>query len=391
MDNQQIIEALTALVTGIQNQQNAQALQHQEHQAALVLQQGQQQAAMAAQQLAQQNRHDALLQHLQGNNNVQGPRATTLATIPNYSGSPEDDLVDWEATLYRAAEVDDWDEAMLRRVAISKLTRTALTWQGQTGHALMTWDDWIGGLRALFSPQLSLPEWILKVEGRRQAQSETGAQYAIDKAKLCRRCPVPIAEQDIIPYLVRGLNRPDQAAALLGNMPVTVEDFVTRIRDIEQVGYSSLSTTVATPNPPNNETADYIKALTAQVASLTATVQSLTLRPRYPQNFRPYQTGGNQVNQQGMSTFRPATPTPFRPGTPTFQSSGNAGQQTAFTPRPAQAYIPRQRAPLSEQKCWTCNNFGHLSRDCPTRISASSFFSGNEEADLQGQGWPTEQ
>ncbi len=192
MENQQIIDALTALVNGIQNHQNAQAVQHQ-----------QQQAAIAAQQLEQQNRHDALLQQLQGQNNNHGPRATTLATIPNYSGSPEDDLVDWEATLYRAAEVDDWDEAMLRRVAISKLTRTALTWQGQTGHTLLTWDDWIGGLRALFNPQLSMPEWILKVESRRQVQGETSAQYALDKAKLCRRYPVAIAEQDIISEIAK--------------------------------------------------------------------------------------------------------------------------------------------------------------------------------------------
>jgi len=224
MANQQLIDALTALINGIQNQQDAQAVQHQEqqatmtaqqnaHQAALLVQHGQQQEAIAAQQLVQQNRHEALLQQLHGQNNFHGPMATTLATISNYSGSPEDDLVEWETTLFRAAEVDGWDDAMLRRVAISKLTRTALAWQGQTGHTLMTWDDWIGGLRALFNPQLSLTEWILKVESRRQAQGETGVQYALDKAKLCRRCPVAIAEQNIIPYLVRGLNRPDQAAA----------------------------------------------------------------------------------------------------------------------------------------------------------------------------------
>jgi len=363
---------------------------------------------MAAQQLAQHGVHQQWLLQLQDQNNNRGPRATTLATIPNYSGDPTNDLADWEATLNRAAVVDEWDQAMLRRVAISKLTGPALTWQNQTGHAVGLWNDWIVALRAMFHPQLSIAEWVLKVESKRQLPGESGAQYAMDKVKICRLCPIVLAEQDMIPYLIRGLHRPEQAAAMMGNVPLTIELFVNRIRVLEQIGYQSttgsfpsltsggsVSVVVPAAVPPiPEETSAQIITLVTQMTALTAAVQGLATRPRPSWNPSPnagFRAAGAATSfSPGAGSFRPATPSPFRSATPTNTQVG-AGRGQPFVPRTNPPYVPRPRTPLNELQCWTCGYFGHLQRDCPSQTSASSFFSGNEEADLQGQGWPNEQ
>lgn len=214
---------------------------------------------------------------------------------------------------------------------------------------------------------------------------ESGSQYAMDKVKICRMGPIVLTELDMIPYLIRGLNRPEHAAAVMGNLPVTIEQFVTRIRLLEQIGYHGSTATTATPSSiitvpviPDAHTAR-IDTLSSQMSTLTAAVQSLVNRPRAswnPQPRAPYQAASTgSIPQQNPQPFRPATPSSFRSSTPQGSQIGSGrGQQ--FTPRSHQLYIPRPRTPLNELQCWTCGHFGHLQRDCP---------------DLEGQGWASEQ
>ena len=168
--------------------------------------------------------------------NRQAVRSSTLAAIPTFSGGITESLADWEAAIARVSLAEGWEDPMKRQVAIGKLTGTALAWHHQTGHTLELWNDWLAGLRLLFQPRLSLTEWCLLVEGRRHIPGEHSAQYAMEKAKLCRLCPHPLNEADIVTYLVRGLSRPDHVSALMANPPATIDGFIDAMRRMEQTG-----------------------------------------------------------------------------------------------------------------------------------------------------------
>lgn len=96
--------------------------------------------------------------------------------IPMFSGTPAEDLDDWIADIDRVALIEGWNGNVKRRVAISKLGGIAKSWQDLTGHDLEDWEDWIDRFETTFRPHLTLVEWGVKVEGRRQLPGESGAQ-----------------------------------------------------------------------------------------------------------------------------------------------------------------------------------------------------------------------
>jgi len=83
---------------------------------------------------------------------------------------------------------------------------------------------------------MALTEWSLLVESRRQMPEELGSHYALAKARLCRRCPFPLAEQEVVIHLIRGLSRPEQVSAMMTAQPATVDGFI--------------ETVLRTPGPP---------------------------------------------------------------------------------------------------------------------------------------------
>lgn len=121
--------------------------------------------------------------------------------------------------LNQVATAEQWDEVNKRRVAIGKQVGVAAHWYDQSDHVFNTWLGWIAHLRATFEPQISLADWCLMVESRRQAPGESGAQYAFEKSRLCHRCPLQITEAEIVPYLARGNMRSEHASVLMNPVP----------------------------------------------------------------------------------------------------------------------------------------------------------------------------
>lgn len=353
---QALVDALQAMVQGMNNQQEG-----------------------------QQARHAELLAQLHNQN---GLRSSALATIPVFSGAPSESLADWEAAIERVTVAEGWDAVRRRRAAISKLSGAALSWQNQTGHALEEWAGWIEGLRVLFRPRLSLTEWCLLVEGRRQAPGESSALYAMEKMKIIRLCPNVLNEADSVSYLIRGLNRQEHVAAMMGNPPATVVDFVERARGLEQMG--GVSTTLATlaphlgtvsttsaskPQLPDAQEVAIPKAVADQLAGLTVALRRL-----------------ESMMRTSAGRFGPAGPGPamgpsaVATGPPPAAPVGDP--RAGYVPR-ADGPAPRPRRPLSEVQCYECSRYGHFARECPDRRTAAAYYySGNDLASLPGQGWP---
>ena len=362
MAENDLIEALRALTAGMAGQQQQQVVM-QQHQNDL---QQQQNATFQAAILAQQADLQALLtaqqqhhrqQHLGQQDRL---RSAATASVPTFSGAVGESLEEWETILGRVAAAENWDDGNKRRVAIGKLTGVAAHWHDQSGHLLLEWAPWIAQLRATFEPRLTLAEWCLLVENRRQLPGESGAQYALEKARLCRRCPHQLAEADIVPYLVRGVLRSEHMSVLLNPIPVDVATFIDTIRRLENIGGHTPLATPPTIPPIGTQQPDLAVLLKEFGGQITSAIDQLKLvvekRPSPPYVQNP----ATRMPYQQPST-QPSTSAPFRP-----------------------------RRPISEITCYRCYQKGHYQSACPvqspTVAAAMVAPAENELADPLGQG-----
>ncbi|KAI9555951.1 hypothetical protein GHT06_018493 [Daphnia sinensis] len=259
--------------------------------------------------------------------------------IPMFSGTPAENVDDWIADIERAALVEGWNENVKRRVAISKLGGVAKNWQDLTGNALANWVDWLARFEATFRPQLTLVEWGVKVEGRRQLPGESGAQYALEKAKLCKLCPHPLAEPEVVFYLIRGIQLVEQRSALMSNPPATIAGFIDTIQRLEQLGGPATDFTGNTITTSATE-----KELLAKILSQLPGHYGYTAPP----NWRPrYSTG-------------------FVPSPPWRAPSGVVRSSTPWNNGPrAPAGAVRNGVYSTTRGCYNCDQVGHIARDCP--------------------------
>ena len=264
-----------------------------------------------------------------------------------FSGCVSESLYDWLQLVNRKALAENWRDDVKRRAAISTSFGKVLTWQEEFGVNLLQWNDWIQGLRGAFEVQLTEGQWQALVEGRKQQPNETGAAYVLDKVKLCRRRSVPLTDVELIPFQIRGLHRPEMRSVLMGNPPVSGNDFLTEVRRLEIIVDS-----VAGPVKEVTEKEDEKKIAND---SLFQAVEALT----------------NQVAVLTRSVIRPASPGQER-STP---------KQVTFDRRP-----PGSR---NEVQCYNCHDYGHISRDCP-RLNPRWNMKRpeNESADPSGQSRP---
>lgn len=252
-----------------------------------------------------------------------------------------------------------------------------MRWQDLTGHGHALWADWLGALEATFLPRLSLVEWCLQVERRVQLPHESGAQYALEKMRICQSCPHQLPAADVVNYLSKGLYHPDQRAIMLANPPANLDAFITRIRDLEAIG----STPMPRVDPVNT---------IPQVASLSTPPDLAAVLKSFGDQII-------QIKQDVREVVRSVIPAPTTSWrSPAFRPASQApASQTSFGPRPAynETFARRPRIPLSEITCYNCQYKGHYANDCPEpkrvarpqEIVASYSFPENDPAGPWGQ------
>lgn len=294
-------------------------------------------AILTQQQLHQQMQvqYQALLQNNEAPLDARRhPRTAACDRIATYAGLPSDKLDEWLDTVERVAEVEGWGELDKRRVAVSKVSGVAAQWHDRVGHDHLSWATWVEQLRAAFEPKLTMAEWGQLVERRKQIAGESGIQYALDKVRLCRRCPIELPEKDLIPYLIRGLGRPEHAAVFMAAPPPTVSEFMTTMRRLEALGQLPPADTQVVPT-----VTDGSPKPAGPTAALT--VNELTTA---------FKAFGSQLAEQLGKAFLPTqrSPSTFRP--PDTAANGR-----------------RPPAPRGEIRCYECGLFGNYARECPKR------------------------
>ena len=275
-----------------------------------------------------------------------------------YSGLDGECFAEWLQHINRKALAENWPDDVKRRVAGTTLCGAALTWNDEIGVHIVGWNQWIQDLRTAFELRLTEGQWQVLVEGRRQLLGEAGTTYVMEKLKICRRSPAPLTEPQMVPYLIRGLRDTNHKAVMMVNPPITIANFVTELRRLEEiskvvggegkaVGLQLPGTTLAPTPADNQELQRTVNALAAQVSALNIQLAN--------------QTGSNGVRQP------PRTPPPLR--------------HVNLDP-------PMRRPPgaANERQCYACQGFGHMARECPNRLNQGYQPQGNANAGSTGQG-----
>ena len=57
----------------------------------------------------------------------------------------------------------------------------------------------------------------------------------LDKVNLCRQRSTPLTDAELIPYLIRALYRHEIRSVMMGNSPLSVNDFLIEARRLEGI------------------------------------------------------------------------------------------------------------------------------------------------------------
>lgn len=262
------------------------------------------------------------------------PIAVSMGSAVRYSGAKDESLTEWLEQINRKALEENWGDNEKRRAAASSLYGAAQTWNEEIGTPLANWTDWLVALRGVFETQLTQTQWQVLIEGRVQSPFESGVNYVMDKLKICRRSPAPLTEPQMVPYLIRGLLEPNHRAVMMVNSPATIAAFLTELRRLEGISNFVAVTPDSTATSSSMTGQEVLRA----VESLTTTVGELSLQ---------------------FSAMRQPVRSP------------TSVRHVTFERRPPGAG--------GEIRCYACQNYGHIARNCPTRTE-------NSHAGSSGQG-----
>lgn len=290
------------------------------------------------------------------NNAIRMAEVLDKSTV--FDGKDGSAFQEWSDAINRAAVNYGWDDEMKRRMAVLSLRGAAAQWHDEVGIHVLEFEEWVQSLKRTLVKELTEGSWQAIIRSRRQQINETGAQYALAMVTLCRKRPTPMQEEDMIPFLIRGLFRMEHRVAMLSNPPVDLMGFIDEVQRLESLttecpavessADGAVAVSQTTPAGVQPKASDpLIDALLAKIDSLGEQVKSLT------------------------ATARPEL------------------QRNRFM----------NNVDLPPRRCYACNGLGHLARDCPNgrdhqrsyppyHPQQSGMPSGNGQVGPLGQGRP---
>ena len=148
------------------------------------------------------------------------------ALMPVFDGKDDSTFQEWSNAIYRAAVNYEWNDEMKRRIAVLSLREATAQWHDEVGTNILEYGEWVQSLKRTFVKELTEGSWQAMIRSRRQLVNETGTQYALAMVSLCRKRPTPMREEEMIPFLIRGLLRMEHRVAMLSNPPIDLMGFI---------------------------------------------------------------------------------------------------------------------------------------------------------------------
>ena len=215
------------------------------------------------------------------------------------------------------------------------------------------YDDWIQTLKRTFVRELSEGMWQALMQNRGQLPGESGTKYTLAKVALCRRRPTPMQEEEMIPFLIRGLYKLEQKIVMMGNPPMDLMGFIDEIQRLETLSGESPSADSndgdkipAPQHAPQKVMDPMVETLIEKVDGIGEQVKNLSA------NMRPEARRNRFMDDMDTQ--------------------------------------PR--------RCYSCQGAGHMARDCPYKQQGQRSIqpsqvpmfaqSGNEQVGPAGQGRP---
>ena len=130
---------------------------------------------------------------------------------------------------------------------------------------------------------MTVDQWVAQVQGRVRQADESIRAYCYSKVRICRRCPVPINDREIIRYLTLGINNAQVESVVLAAKPRTLDEFFTTVREWEEfdldkgreIRHPSGSAPVDIPKPASPGEQRQGSPLQIQIATLQDRVNML--------------------------------------------------------------------------------------------------------------------
>ena len=223
------------------------------------------------------------------------------------------------------------------------------------------WRHWSRAIRSAFSEEMSDAQWLTKVEARKQAKSELGRYYVMDKVALLNKRTVPLDEADMIPYLVRGLLDSSQKAAIMSRDIRSIHRFLSELKRLEAYGLPEEDLLENKVEAHRVSSKNQIEDLNAQIRNLRSLLQ---VRPAVPLLTTPPPV-------LPMGSVPPTLPPPPISSPPPLTGSN-------LVP------LGRQFRSKEQITCYVCNLKGHYARECPNLKKDA----GNGRAGSAGQSQP---
>lgn len=231
----------------------------------------------------------------------------------------------FDPTLSDSPTVDAWIRHVCRwtdRVtschALAKLHGPAKMWYDSLLSVNKTWPEWKVELKRAFPTTAGMQRLHREMEDRIYKRGEPIECYYYDKLAKARRCS--LSDEACIEYLITGLNNQDVIRAISTRTYDSPEELLCCLKHLEE----------------------RVRA-----------VGSRDIQHSRASEFQNLAGHGNRENRAAETAL----------------NESQQNQQNSELRRETEPSGPRRKAPPSEKvglRCFNCNNYGHLSLNCPS-------------------------
>jgi hypothetical protein len=182
------------------------------------------------------------------------------ALLPPFEGF-EDDVEGWLERVDAVRSTYEVPDNIIKLIAVGKLRGDANGWyQSKVQYITMAWNDFKTEMKQMFKKRLNKVEVMREFEARKWTRGEDFTKYYADKVRL--RNKARLGEEDILQYLIDGIeNRMLQNFVRINN-PFELTDVLTIMKDVKNEDRKLSSTKSAHTSVSSSEKSQTTKKST---------------------------------------------------------------------------------------------------------------------------------
>jgi hypothetical protein len=323
-----------------------------------------------------------------------------------FSGRDTRELIKWLREFEYHADANNWDDAAKLRKFPTYLRDYGLLWYDQNVKRAVagptTWAD----LKSLITRDLLSTDHKsylhTEIMRRKQGNSESVYNYILAKRDLCLELDASMKDVDMIEHLYQGM-KPEIAKTLRAHNPRNLDDFVELAKQIER-GIDEFELNGHSLNKTESELTSLMKNFGEMLKDVTRTLRDTSIQRHNNATFTSNRNSGRfnagRDSFQGRDRNVDRRPSFIRSQNPRYSSNDRNNrphspswtrddnghnyndpripQRHSFdaknytTPKRVSFNLNQSRTTDGRNICYSCQQPGHHSRNCPIRTSTSN-------------------